>query len=348
MTASIPSKTRAYRLPKTEGIQSLVLEEGPVPQPKASEVLVKIHAVSLNYRDLVIATGQYVWGTKPDLIPTSDMSGTIISLGEDVKGWQVGERVCANFFLDHIYGDITREIPASALGAGIDGTLTEYRTFPAQSLVRVPKNLTHVEASTLPCAAVTAYSALFGPCPVKAGETVLCIGTGGVSIFAAQIAKVCGAEAIVTSSSDEKLEVAKKLGAKHLINYKTHPEWEKEVLKITNGRGADHVIEVGGPGTFDKSLASVRPQGSVHVIGFLAQTTETSNIPMKILSGCVNVRGIGVGPRSAFEQMNRLFEVNDVKPAVSKVFPFEQAKEALEFLAAQKHVGKVVIQVAED
>ncbi|TFK47836.1 NAD(P)-binding protein [Heliocybe sulcata] len=348
MASSIPSKTRAYRFPKTEGIQSLVLEEGPVPQPKANEVLVKVHAVSLNYRDLLIASGQYPAAIKANVIPASDMSGTVISRGEDVKSWQVGERVCANFCLDHIYGDATAGVMGTALGAGIDGVLTEYRTFPAHSLVKAPANLSHNEASTLPCAAVTAYNALLGPRPVKAGEIVLCIGTGGVSVLAAQIAIASGAEVIITSSSDEKLEVVKKLGAKHLINYKTHPEWEKEVLKITNGRGVDHIIEVGGPGTFDKSIASVRVQGSIHVIGFVAGLDEVSNVPMKVLQKGINVRGILVGPRSSFEDLNRLIEANDVKPVVSKVFPFEQAKEAFEFLQAQKHVGKVVIQIAED
>ncbi|TFK48231.1 NAD(P)-binding protein [Heliocybe sulcata] len=343
MAPDIPSKTRTYRFPKCEGLQSLILEEEPVPRPKANEVLIKIHA----YRDLLVASGNYLRGLKPNLIPASDMSGEITSLGEDVKDWQVGERVCASFRPDHIFGDVTSEIMPAALGGGVDGVLTEYHTFPAHSLVRAPANLTHIEASTLPCAAVTAYNALLGPRPVKAGETVLCIGTGGVSIFAAQFANASGAEAIVTSSSDEKLELAKKLGAKHVINYKTNPEWEKEVLKITNGRGVDHVIEVGGPGTFDKSIASVRVQGNIHIIGFVAGTEEVSNIPMKVLQKGINVRGILVGPRSSFEDMNRLIEANNVKPAVSKVFPFEQAKEALEFLQAQKHVGKVVVQVAE-
>ncbi|KZT21809.1 NAD(P)-binding protein [Neolentinus lepideus HHB14362 ss-1] len=348
MASTIPSKTRAYRLPKNEGIRSLVLEEEPVPKPKDNEVLVKVHAVSLNYRDLLIASGTYSVRVKPNVIPASDMSGTIVSLGSDVKGWQVGERVCANFFLDYVFGEITDEIIETALGAGVDGVLTEYRAFPTHSLVKVPDNLSHIEASTLPCAGVTAYNSLLGPRPVKAGETVLCIGTGGVSIFAAQIAKASGAGAIVTSSSDDKLELAKKLGAKHGINYKTHPDWEKEVLKITNGRGVDHVIEVGGPGTFDKSIASVRLGGNIYILGIVAGLNEVSSVPLKILQKGINVRGVLVGPRSSFEDMNRLIEVNNVKPAVSKVFSFEKAKEAYEFLQAQKHVGKVVIQVAQD
>ncbi|KZT21276.1 NAD-P-binding protein [Neolentinus lepideus HHB14362 ss-1] len=353
MASTIPSRTHAYRLPKYEGIQSLVLEEGPIPKPKDNEVLVKVHAVSLNYRDLLIASGKYFRGLKTNVIPASDMSGTIVFLGSDVKGWQVGERVCASFFLDHLFGDGTIEAFNTALGGSVDGVLTEYRVFPAytssaQSLVRAPANLTHVEASTLPCAAVTAYNALLGLRPVKAGETVLCLGTGGVSIFAAQIAKASGAEVIITSSSDEKLALAKKLGAKHGINYKTHPEWEKEVLRITNGRGVDHVLEVGGPGTFDKSVASVRLQGNIYVIGSVAGIKEGSNVSTKVHEKGIVLRGILVGPRSSFEDMNRLIEVNNVKPAVSKVFSFEQAKEAYEFLQAQKHVGKVVIQVAQD
>ncbi|KZT21277.1 NAD(P)-binding protein [Neolentinus lepideus HHB14362 ss-1] len=327
MASTIPSRTRTYRLPKNEGIQSLVLMEGPVSQPKADEVLVKVHAVSLNYRDLLIASGIYARSFQLNITPASDMSCTIISLGSDVKGWQLGECVCASFCLDHVFGDATLETLDTALGGAVDGVLTEYRVFPAYSLARAPANLTHVEASTLPCAAVTAYNALLGPRP---------------------IAKASGAEVIITSSSNEKLELAKKLGAKHGINYKTHPEWEKEVLKITNGQGVDHVIEVGGPGTFDKSIASVRLQGNIYVIGIVAGINEVSNVPTKVLRKGINVRGVLVGPRSSFEDMNRLIEVNDVKPAVSKVFSFEQAKEAYEFLQAQKYVGKVVIQVAQD
>ncbi|EPQ55961.1 NAD P-binding protein [Gloeophyllum trabeum ATCC 11539] len=348
MSYSIPTKAREYRLPKFDGIQSLTLQEAPVPQPGAKEVLVKIHAVSLNYRDLLVASNNYPFALKSDLVPGSDASGTIVALGPGVKGWQVGERVTANFALDHIYGDSTPDVHKTVLGGLIDGVLTEYRVFPEHALVRAPSNLSHAEVATLACAGVTAYNALLGPRPVKAGETVLVLGTGGVSIFALQIAKVSGAEVIVTSASDEKLEQAKKLGAKHVINYKKTPDWEKEVLKLTNGRGVDHVIEVGGPGTFDKSIESVRVQGNIHIIGFLAGVTEVSNVPMKILQKGINVRGILVGPRSSFEDFVRLIEINDVKPAVDKVFPFEQATEAYEHLQAQKHFGKVVIQVAKD
>ncbi|EPQ55960.1 NAD P-binding protein [Gloeophyllum trabeum ATCC 11539] len=348
MTSNLPSKAREYRLPKFDGIQSLTLQEAPVPQPGAKEVLVKIHAVSLNYRDFAMVSKAYPFALKPNLVPCSDASGTIVAIGPGVKGWQVSERVTASFALDHLYGDSTPQSRQSVLAGSIDGVLTEYRVFPEHSLVRAPSNLSHAEVATLPCAGVTAYNALLGPRPVKAGETVLVLGTGGVSIFALQMAKVSGAEVIVTSASDEKLEQAKKLGAKHVINYKKTPDWEKEVLKLTNGRGVDHVIEVGGPGTLDKSIASVRLQGNIHVIGFLSEVTEVSNVPMQILQRGINVRGVMVGPRSSFEDLVRLIEVNDVTPAVDKVFPFEQAKEAYEHLQAQKHFGKVVIQVAKD
>ncbi|EPQ55962.1 NAD P-binding protein [Gloeophyllum trabeum ATCC 11539] len=347
MSPTIPTKAREYRLPNFEGIQSLTLQEVEVPQPGAKEVLVKIHAVSLNYRDIIIANNAYPFPLKQNLVPISDASGTIVALGPNVKGWHIGDRVSSSFMPDHLYGDATPGV-GSILGGTIDGVLTEYRVFPEHALVQIPAHLTHAEAATLPCAGVTAYNALRGPRPVKAGDTVLVLGTGGVSVLALQIARASGAEVIVTSASDEKLARAKKLGARHVVNYKETPEWEKEVLKLTNGRGVDHVVEVGGPGTFDKSLESVRVQGSIHIIGFLAGPTEVANVPMKILQKGVDVRGIMVGPRSLFEDLNRLIEINDVKPAVDKVFPFEQAKEAFEHLAAQKHFGKVVIQVAKD
>ncbi|KAH9833382.1 NAD-P-binding protein [Rhodofomes roseus] len=352
----IPTTTREYRLLKPDGFHNLTLKEASVRTPRSTEVLVKVHAVSLQFRDIVVAKGQYPpAGQKDDLVPGSDMAGEILAVGADVKEWAVGDRVCANLCVDHVVGEVTDAMRLTGLGAPIDGVLTEYRIFPAHCLVKIPDGWTYIEASTLPCAAVTAYNALFGLNSLKAGDTVLVLGTGGVSVFGLQIAVASGATVIATSSSDSKLEVAKKLGAKHGINYKKTPDWEKEVLRITGGRGVDHVIEVGGPGTIGKSIASTRYGGSVNVIGFvaspflllLARAGDTSNLPGQILSRGAVVRGILTGSRKQFEDLVRLINATGLKPVVDKVFAFEDLRAAYEYLESQQHVGKVCVQVAE-
>lgn len=344
----IPTTTREYRLPKYDGYHNLTLKEVSLPQPRANDVLVKIVAVSLQFRDLMVSKGTYPLGNKENVVPCSDMAGEIIAVGADVEGFKVGDRVCANFALDHVYGDVNEKIKWTGLGAPIDGVLTEYRNFPAYSLVHISSHLSYVEASTLPCAALTAYNALNGPTPLKAGDAVLVQGTGGVSVFALQFAKASGATVIATSSSDAKLTIAKELGADHLINYRQTPEWEKEVLRITEGRGVDHVVEVGGQGTLMKSLDCVRYAGWVHMIGFLAGSTDTSDAPLVALGKAAMIRGILIGSRDQFESMNRLIIANKLKPIVDKVFSFEDAKEAYAYLDSQKHVGKVVIKVSKD
>ncbi|KAI0337720.1 NAD-P-binding protein [Trametopsis cervina] len=347
---SIPAEARQYVLPKFDGINNLTVRQAPVPKPGKGEVLVKVHAVSLNYRDLMIASGKYGLPSPENVIPCSDMAGEIVAVGEGSRSehWKVGDRVCANFTQDHLHGDLTPEIQRTALGGSLDGCLAEYRTFPSYSLVKVPDNLSYEEASTLPCAAVTAWNALQGPKPVKAGDYVLVQGTGGVSIFALQFAVASGAIVIATSSSDEKLEIAKKLGAHHLINYKTTPDWDKEVLKITGGEGVHDIVEVGGPGTLDKSLNCVRMAGWIHVIGFLAGTdADMSGVPMKTLFKACMLRGVLIGSRTQFEDMNRLISGRKLKPVVDKVFSFDEAQAAYEYLESQKHVGKVVIKVAQ-
>jgi NADPH:quinone reductase-like Zn-dependent oxidoreductase len=275
----IPQSFRAYNLVKPGGgfgsDNLKIVEVFSPPIPQSGQVLIRIHAVALNYRDQLVSKNSFGSPTIPaNLVPCSDSAGEIIALGPNVGSWAVGQRVCANFTLDRVDGDPTPETYRTSMGAHYTpGVLAEYRVFPAHSLVEIPDHLSWEEASTLPCAALTAYNALLGqmPKPIGSGDTVLVLGTGGVSTFALQIASATGAIVIATSSSDDKLQVAKKLGAKHLINYKKTPDWEEEVLKITNGRGVDHVVEVGGFGTLERSLKSIRMGGSVAIVGVIAQ-----------------------------------------------------------------------------
>ncbi|KDQ58231.1 hypothetical protein JAAARDRAFT_35041 [Jaapia argillacea MUCL 33604] len=348
---SIPTTTREYRLPKVDGIHNLQVQEGSIKPPGDSEVLVKIYAVSLQFRDLLVAQGRYSPNQKKNVVPCSDMSGEVIAVGSNVKKFKVGDRVCSNLNVDHVFGDITEETISTGLGGYIDGVLTEYKVFPVHCLVHAPCHLTHTEASTLPCAGLTAYNALHGPTPIKGGDIVLVQGTGGMSIFALQFALACGANVIVISSSDDKLSLAKSLGARWGVNYKKCPEWDQEVMTTTKGRGVDHILEVGGKGTFEKSMKCVRYAGWVHVIGFIAGVNEGTsgggNVPKLIQSKAVMVRGIQIGSRAQFEEMNRLIVARNIKPVVDHVFEFEQAREAFEYLSQQKHVGKVIIRVVK-
>ncbi|KAF4618195.1 hypothetical protein D9613_011538 [Agrocybe pediades] len=347
---SLPTSTLAYSLKELTGYEkNLVLKESPIGSIGAQEVLVKVHAVSLQYRDLVVARGSYTAPIAENVVPCSDAACEIIAVGNEVKGWKVGDRVCANFCPDHVYGPTNEDINNSALGGQQHGVLTQYRTFPAHSLVRIPDHLSYEEASTLPCAALTAYNALYGPVPIKAGDFVLVLGTGGVSIFALQFAVAAGATVIATSSSDEKLKIASKLGAKHLINYNKTPNWHEEVKRVTKGIGAKHVIEVGGAGTLFKSVKSAKMgDGQVHLIGFVSSEAAESSLVFPIIGGGCTLRGILIGSVAQFEDMNRLMEANPevTRPVIDKVFPFDKAVEAYAYIESQKHVGKVVIKVA--
>ncbi|KAK0499222.1 hypothetical protein EDD18DRAFT_1155930 [Armillaria luteobubalina] len=349
MAAQIPTATRSYYFPTRGSYRNLVLQTTPLPALRSTSVLVKVHAVSLQYRDLLVASGQYrLSSIQDDLVPCSDMAGEVIAMGSDVTRWKLGDRVCANFSTDHLDGDVTKEILDTSLGGGQHGVLTEYRAFPDYSLVKIPEHLSYEEASTLPCAALTAYNALLGPKPVKAGDTVLVLGTGGVSIFGLQLAVASGATVIATSSSDAKLAIAKKLGAAHTINYNTTPDWDKEVLSLTEGRGVDHILEVGGPGTLEKSLAAVRYAGYIHIIGFVAQNPAVlGSVIGPCIGKAVILRGILIGSVAQFEAMNRLLRARpeETRPVVDKVFAFKEAIDAYAYLESQRHVGKVVIRV---
>ncbi|TEB33908.1 zinc-binding alcohol dehydrogenase [Coprinellus micaceus] len=346
-----PQTSKEYYLPKQGSYKDFQTRDVPVPKPKANEVLVRVHAVSLQYRDLAISKGSYDIGRRENIVPCSDMAGEVVSVGIDVKDWKAGDRVCSNFSTELVAGPPTPETVAASLGGQADGVLTQYKVFPAYSLVKIPSHLNYVQASTLPCAAVTAYNALLGGSnPLKAGDYVVVLGTGGVSIFALQFAVASGAIVIATSSSDEKLKVAAKLGARHLINYQKTPNWEDEVEKITGGRGADHVVEVGGAGTLLKSLASVRLGGNVPLVGFIAASdTKDDSTVFTIITKAIDLRGVCVGSVAQFKDMNRLIEAHPDKtvPLVDKVFAYDDVISAYAHLESQKHVGKVVIEVAK-
>jgi len=333
---------KAYEV-RQFGIENLVLVERPDPQPSANEVVVKFYAVSLNYRDLMFVRGVYNPNARLPAVPFSDGSGEVVAAGADVKKWKVGDRVCPIFTQGWLEGSLSIEKRRTTLGAGdLDGVLREYGTFDEDGLVEVPGHLSFEEAATLPCAAVTAWNALVVSGNLKAGDSVLTLGTGGVSIFALQFAKMHGARVIVTSSSDQKLAKAKDLGADEIINYKKIQDWEKEVLRLTNRIGVDHVVEVGGAGTLSKSLSSVRIGGHVVVIGVLAGAGDFD--PRGVLMKSVRLQGILVGSRQMFEEMNKAIQGNRLKPVIDKTFAFREASEALRYMESGSHFGKIVIR----
>jgi NADPH:quinone reductase-like Zn-dependent oxidoreductase len=315
--------------------------------PGAGELLLRVKAASLNYRDLLTVEGKYNPRQPLPLIPCSDAAAEVLAVGEGVTRVRVGDRVCPLFAQRWIAGEATYERLRSTLGGPFDGTLAERMTVPAASVVAVPEHLTDAEASTLPCAAVTAWNALTFPGVsgrgLTAGETVLLLGTGGVSIFALQFAVLLGARAIVTSSSDEKLERAKELGAWRTLNYRRQPEWGKPAREMTGGGGVDRVVEVGGAGTLAQSLQAVKIGGAVALIGVLAGHQAPLSLT-PIFMKQVRVQGTLVGSGDDFEAMNRALAAHALRPVVDRVFPFAEAPEAFRFLAAGKHFGKVVVE----
>lgn len=312
--------------------------------PGPGEVRVGIRAAALNYRDLMVVEGRYGRGAvPPNLVPLSDCAGEVLETGAGVVRCKVGDRVAGTFFQNWIGGDIDAAGHESALGGAIDGVLAEQRIFSEQGLVTIPQHLDFMEAATLPCAALTAWNALFTHPALRPGEAVLLLGTGGVSTFAAQFAHAAGARVIITSSSDAKLERMRALGANDLVNYRSYPEWEKEVWRLTGGRGVDHVVEVGGAGTLQRSIASTRHGGAVHLIGVL---TGGKIDPSAILRRSVHVHGVFVGSRQMFEAMNRMIFFSGLRPVIDRIFPFADAPAAYQHLKSARHVGKIVIRVS--
>jgi NADPH:quinone reductase-like Zn-dependent oxidoreductase len=319
--------------------------ERPDPKPQSTQILVRIQAASLNYRDLLIARGHYMGGTvAANTVPLSDGAGEVVAVGSAVTRFRVGERVASTFFRAWIDGKPPRG-PLVALGAPpVDGVLAELAVFDEQDAVAVPAHLSSTSAATLPCAAVTAWRTLVDIGHVAPGESVLVLGTGGVSIFALQFARLAGARVLVTSSSDEKLARAKALGADGCVNYRTHPEWDREVLKLTDGRGVDHVLDVGGAGTLARSIGSVAAGGRIGMIGVLTGVGAAGS-PYGLLGKQASLQGIYVGSRGHFERMNAAISTHRMEPIIDREFGFDDALAAYRHLESGNHFGKVVIRL---
>jgi NADPH:quinone reductase-like Zn-dependent oxidoreductase len=335
---------RAVEIRGGFGLDNLALVERPDPRPGPGQALVRLRAASLNYRDLLTVEGKYNPKQKLPLIPCSDGAGEVVEVGDGVTRVQAGERVCPVFAQKWIAGAPTREKLRSTLGGPLDGTLAELAVFDQEGLVTIPEHLSDEEAATLPCAAVTAWSALVTEGGVTAGDTVLVQGTGGVSLFALQIAKLLGARVIATSSRDDKLARAREMGAAEGINYRDTPEWGVRAKELTGGAGVDHVVEVGGAGTLQQSLRAVRFGGTISLIGNLAGT-KTELLLTQIFMQRIRVNGILVGHRESFEAMNRAIALHQLRPVIDRAFPLEEAHAAFDHMAAGDHFGKIVITI---
>lgn len=330
--------------PGSTSFDGLRRAERPDPEPGPGQVCVRMRACSLNYRDLMVATGQYLGGPpERALIPLSDGAGEVEAVGEGVSRFDVGDRV-VGLFAQTPPGE-PRAAEPQPLGGAQDGALAQKRLSYEDDLLPVPQPLSFEEAATLPCAAVTAWHALMGAGqPLRAGQTALCLGTGGVSIFALQFAKAAGARVIITSSSNEKLEKARALGADETINYEDTPDWHEAVLEKTGGRGADAIVEIGGIGTLGRSYRAVAQNGKIGLIGLLADADEVPD-PRALLGSQASLHGIFVGGRTLFSEMNRCIAVHDLQPVIDRTFDFDQAPEAYRYQERAEHVGKIVLTV---
>jgi NADPH:quinone reductase-like Zn-dependent oxidoreductase len=336
---------RAYEIRDGFGLDHVHHVERPDPQPGPGQVLVEVRAVSLNYRDLLVVKGVYNPRLPLPRIPCSDAAGVVVAVGHGVSRVKVGERVCSLFMPGWVSGELNDAKARSALGGFVDGVLAERIVLPEDGILPTPTHLTDEQAATLPCAALTAWNALCAG-GVKAGDTVLIQGTGGVSLFALQFARLAGARVIGTSSSDAKLERARSLGLSDGINYRANPNWADAVRKLTEGVGVDLVVEVGGAGTLPQSLKAVRLAGTVSLIGILSGAGETSFLP--VVMKAVRLQGIYVGSGDQFAAMNRAVTLHRLQPVVDRVFPFAEAVEALRFMESGSHFGKIVLRVGAD
>ena len=335
---------KCYELQGPSGVDGLALVDKPVPKPAAGQVLVRLKAATLNYRDLLTVKGGYGSRQKFPLVPVSDGAGVAELIGPDVREFAPGDRVIGSFFETWIGGEPSETKMRGALGGAVDGVLAEYRIFPAQALVKTPDHLSDIEAAALPCAGLTAWSAVVKLGGVKAGQTVLTQGTGGVSLFALQFAKMCGARVIATSSSDAKIERLKALGADMTLNYKSTPDWGKRARELTR-QGVDLVVEVGGVGTLNESIRATRIGGTIAFIGVLAGPPPADlRLPLMVMQQ-QRLQGVTVGSVEDLQAMANAIAANRMKPVIDRTFPFEQAKDAFSHMASGAHYGKVAIAI---
>jgi len=337
---------RALEVAAPWGPDQLKVVESPDPSPGPGEVLVRMRAVSLNYRDLLMINGMYSRGSATAsgaITPFSDGCGVVEAIGPGVTRVAVGDRVSTLFFQNWISGRPTLEKLSSSLGFPIPGAGRELAVFSQEGVSKVPDFLTDQQVATLPCAALTAWRGLFEDARLEPGDAVVLQGTGGVSIFGLQFAKAAGYRTIITSSSDEKLERAKALGADHLVNYKSTPDWAKAVRELTGGVGADFIMEVGGAGTMQQSLRAVRIGGHIAVIGVVAGAGEGLN-PAVLIGNSAKLQGLSVGSREMYEAMCRAIALHRIEPIVDKVFPWTEAGAAFGAMQGGEHFGKIVLQ----
>lgn len=335
---------KAYQITGSYSITSLELVEKEIPEILPDEILIKLNALSLNYRDLLVINGVDQWRPPVGRIPVSDGVGTVVALGKDVKDIQLHDRVAPLFITNWIEGKLASEKLTSSLGGRVkDGLLQEYAVFKAIEVIRIPAYLTDEEAATLPCAALTAWHGLMEKGEIKPGHQVLIQGTGGVSLFSMQFAQIAGAEIIALSGNKEKIERLHQMGIKRLINYRENPDWENKVLKMTDGTGVHHVVEVVGGESLNKSIEATAIDGTISLIGLLGGLKGTVNTA-RIMGKQLRIQGIEVGSKAMFSNMLKAMEINQVHPIISEVFAFNEIKTALTSLENGNHFGKVVIR----
>lgn len=337
-----------YRSTEGKDYRDIKRFQEQVPKVGNNEVLIKVRALSLNYRDYAVANRTYGFPIKDQVVPCSDAAGDVVEVGSSVKGFAVGDKIVALFDPTNFYG-VQRDWE-NGWGAPQDGFLQQYKAVNADSLVKLPKDthLSYGEAACMVCTGVTVWNTLYGGKRFTAGDTVLMLGTGGISITGLILAKAAGARTIITSSSDEKLKLVKeKYGADHTVNYSKHPDWEKEVLKITDGAGVDYVFENGGSGTIEKSILSTRRGGDIGIIGFLSTPTVHPDVARLVLAGSVTVRGIAVGSKQLLEELVKFVHVKKLPMAVEREFGFSQDEvhAAFKQFESKDHMGKIVINV---
>ena len=333
---------RAYEIVGDGGVDALALNERPSPRPGPGEVLVRMRANSINYRDLVTIENAAARGIPFPRIPNSDGAGDVVAVGDGVTGVAPGDRVASCFFQDWNAGPIQAPMMASALGGALDGVLAEEVVLQAGGVIPLPDHLSYEQGACLPCAGLTAWNCLVVQGAMKTGDTVLLLGTGGVSIFGLQFATMCGARPIITSSSDDKLARARELGAWETINYRDTPDWHGAVMDLTDGRGVDVVLEVGGGGTLAQSIEAVRIGGTVSLVGVLTSGTVD---PMAVLRKSVRLQGVYVGSRAMFQDMNAAIAASAMTPVIDRTFEFGDARAAYHAMRAAGHFGKLAISI---